>query len=309
MKTTHLLAICALLGGYMHALAQPEPRPAPRGRRANAVLQKHGTSYLGVGAADIDAERAKALKLPEERGVELKSIAGDGPAAKAGLKEGDVVLEYNGQRVEGTEQFVRLVRETPPGRQVRLLISRDGNTQTMTLETGTRTAHLMAGVDGFPFGAPIPPVPPMPPMPPDTAETFRRFGDAYKGTGERWWRGMTPDLPSGNMSWRSGALGIESESLGPQLAQFFGVKEGVLVRSVNRNSPAEKAGIKAGDVIVKIAGNAVESPRAISRELRSARSKGNVAVMLVRSQKEMTVTVELPEPAGSRMIVPAAALC
>jgi serine protease Do len=269
------------------------------------VLQKHGISYLGVGAADIDAERAKALKLSEERGVELKSIDSDGPAAKAGLKEGDVVLEYNGQRVEGTEQFVRLVRETPPGRQVRLLISRDGNTQTVTLATGTRTSHFVAGGGGFHFDVPVPPVPP---IPPETAREFRRFEDAYSGA-ERWWRGMTPDLPSGNMSWRSGALGVESEALTAQLAQFFGVKEGVLVRSVNRNSPAEKAGIKAGDVIVKISGNPVETPRDISRELRSVRGQGNVSVTLVRNQKEVTVTVALPEPSGGRRIAPAAAFC
>jgi serine protease Do len=258
------------------------------------VLQKHGTSYLGLGAADVDAERAKALKLSEVRGVELKSIDNDGPAAKAGIKEGDVVLEYNGQRVEGTEQFVRLVRETPPGRQVRLLISRDGNTQTVTLETGTRVSHFVATGEGFHVDVPIPPVPPVPPMLPDA---------------ERWWRGMTPDLPSGNMAWRSGALGIESESLSPQLAQFFGVKEGVLVRSVNKNSPAEKAGIKAGDVIVKIGGSTVQSPRDISRELRSARGKGDISITLVRNQKEMTVTVPLQEPSGGRATVRTTAFC
>jgi serine protease Do len=293
MKMTHLLVICALLGGYMQALGQPDDRTqrGPRPRRGGVVLQKHGTSYLGLGAADVDAERAKALKLSEVRGVELKSIDNDGPAAKAGIKEGDVVLEYNGQRVEGTEQFVRLVRETPPGRQVRLLISRDGNTQTVTLETGTRVSHFVATGEGFHVDVPIPPVPPMLP-------------DA-----ERWWRGMTPDLPSGNMAWRSGALGIESESLSSQLAQFFGVKEGVLVRSVNKNSPAEKAGIKAGDVIVKIGGSTVQSPRDISRELRSARGKGDISITLVRNQKEMTVTVPLQEPSGGRATVRTTAFC
>ena len=292
MKMTHLLALCALLGGFMQALGQPEDRTrGPRARRSGVVLQKHGTSYLGVGAADIDAERAKALKLSEERGVEVKSIDNEGPAAKAGIKEGDAVLEYNGQRVEGTEQFVRLVRETPPGRQVRLLISRDGKTQTVTLETAARTSHFVASGEGFHFDVPIPPIPPMPP------------------DGERWWRGMTPDLPSGNMAWRSGALGIESESLSSQLAQFFGVKEGVLVRSVNKNSPAEKAGIKAGDVIVKIGGNAVQSPRDISRELRSARGAGDVSITLVRNQKEMTVTVPLQEPSGTRAVIRTTAFC
>ena len=300
MKMTNLIALCAILGGLMQAVAQSDDARTNAGRRArnaNVILQKQGTSYLGVGAIDIDADRVKALKLPEARGVEIKSVDADGPAAKAGLKEGDVVLEYNGQRVEGTEQFVRLVRETPPGRQVRLEISRDGKKDNITLTTGTRTSHFIGSGDGFRFDVPVPPVAPMPPMPP------------MPPNAERWWHGNAPDLPGGNMSWRSGALGIETESLGPQLAQFFGVKEGVLVRSVNKNSPAEKAGIKAGDVIVKIGDNAVDSPRDISRELRSLQSKSTVSLMLVRDQKEMTVTLSLDQPSGSRSIAYRTAMC
>ena len=89
-------------------------------------------SYLGVGLEDIDSARAKELKLKEERGVEIRRVDPDSPAEKAGLKEHDVVLEYNGQRVEGGDSLARMVRETPVGRTARLLISRDGNTQTVT---------------------------------------------------------------------------------------------------------------------------------------------------------------------------------
>jgi serine protease Do len=263
----------------------------PRPRTANVIFQKAGMSYLGIGVAEIDAERAKALKLKEERGVEVKNVDSDGPAAKAGLKEGDVVLEYNGQRVEGTEQFIRMVRETPAGRDARLLIAREGGTQTLTARIGTRTSHFIArGPDGFKLAVPMPPAPPNPP----------------NMWGEGWWRD-TPDLPSGNMSWRSGSLGVESESLGPQLAQFFGVKEGVLVRNVTKNSPAEKAGIKAGDVITKVNNTAVDSPRDISSELRVARRKGSVTVTLVRNQKEMTVTVNLEGASGGADRIRAAA--
>ena len=94
---------------------------APRARTAtnrSIHIYSSGGSYLGIGVAEVDAERAKALNLKEVRGVEVKSVDDNSPAAKAGLKEGDVVLEYNGQRIEGTEQFVRLVRETPVDRQV-----------------------------------------------------------------------------------------------------------------------------------------------------------------------------------------------
>ncbi len=79
-----------------------------------------GGTYLGVNLAEIDANRAKELKLKEDYGVEITRVEENSPAEKAGLKAGDVVLEYNGQRVEGMEQFGRMVRETPPGREVKL---------------------------------------------------------------------------------------------------------------------------------------------------------------------------------------------
>ena len=96
------------------------------------------TSYLGINVAEVDASRAKELKLKEERGVEIKRVEPGSPAEKAGLKERDVVLEYNGQRVEGTEGFIRMVRETPVGRTARIEISRDGNTQSVTATIGQR---------------------------------------------------------------------------------------------------------------------------------------------------------------------------
>src|SRR5579863_1105695 len=90
----------------------------PRTRNAASITGNSG--YLGIGTQDVDAERAKALKLPEVRGAEIKNVIDDSPAAKAGFKEGDVVLEYNGQKVEGIEQLTRMVGETPPGRQVKV---------------------------------------------------------------------------------------------------------------------------------------------------------------------------------------------
>src|SRR5206468_10606279 len=105
-----------------------------------------------VGVSDIDSERAKALNLKEERGVEIKNVDEESPAAKAGVKVGDVVLDYNGQRVEGIEQFERFVRETPVGRQVKLLISRNGANQTLTAAIGSRPANTMiVGGDDFRF--------------------------------------------------------------------------------------------------------------------------------------------------------------
>jgi serine protease Do len=244
-----------------------EPAPRPRVATTHVAVQRG--SYLGIGVADIDTERAKALNLKEERGAEVTSVDPEGPAGKAGLKEGDVVLEYNGQRVEGTEQFVRMVRETPPGRQARLTVWRSGSTQSLTAVVGTRRGGWR---DDNAWVSAMPPMPPMPPMPQINIPPM-------------------PDLSRNLMTWRSGVLGIEGESVNSQLAEYFGVKEGVLVRSVVKGSAAEKAGLKAGDVIIKVDGSTVTSPREISSILRSIRSKKTFPVVLVRNQKQMTVTL------------------
>jgi serine protease Do len=223
-----------------------------------------GTSYLGIGVLELTPERAKTLNLKDERGAEVAHVDEDGPAAKAGIKEGDVVLQYNGQPVEGTEQFVRMVHETPVGRQVTLTVWRGGATQTLTVTVGARKGTVFQTPSG---PVRIPEIPPLP--------DFK--------------------LPRFSMTWQDGMLGIEGESLGQQrqLADFFGVQDGVLVKSVIKDSPAEKAGIKAGDVIVKVDGVKVGSTREITNELRSARSKRSVAVAVVRDKKENSITVNL----------------
>jgi len=222
---------------------------------------------LGVGVKEIDAERAKTLKLREEYGVEITNVEAESPAEKAGLKNGDVVLEFNGQRVEGTEQFIRLVRETPSGRNVKLLVSRNGGTMTVSPVLATRKARSITIA------------------PPAAWDHFEMPNIPM------------PDVPMAMMSWRSPVLGVVAESLETQLAAYFGVKQGVLVRSVVSGSTAEKAGFKAGDVILKVDGSGVTSPREVTSAIRSARDgkKNSIAVNVMRDKKEVTLNVSLPE--------------
>jgi serine protease Do len=267
-----IAAACILAAGATltpAAFGQPERR-----NTARIITTRSGSSYLGIGGADLDEARVKALNLKEDRGVEIKSVAEDSPAAKAGLKEGDVVLDYNGQPVQGMEQFQRLVRETPAGREVKLNIWRGGAPQTVTATIGTRKGMVIQSDDGaFSFAMPTPPMPPIPPR--------------------------MPDMPKVELTWRTPVLGIEGEALNSQLAEFFGVKEGVLIRSVIKNSPAEKAGIKAGDVVIKVDDSNVTSAREISSVIRSARNKKTFAVVVVRNKKEMTVNVTIEESSTS----------
>ena len=239
-----LAALMLAVPAVLPAQVPPPPvRPFP------------GGSYLGIGIQEISPDRAKALKLPPEGGVEITRVGTDSPADKAGLRAGDVVLQYNGARVEGIEQFSRMVRETPIGREVKLEIFRNGATQAVTAKIGQHTAP-----PGFPFGD--------------------GFGFNL------------PDGPRIFQGWRSPALGVEAESLDGQLAQYFGVSQGVLVRSVSKGSPAEKAGIKAGDVILRVEDGRVATPADISGRLRALGGK-SVPVALMRDHKELTVTVAI----------------
>jgi serine protease Do len=229
-----------------------------------------GTSFLGVNVREIDSERAKELKLREEAGVEITRVEDDSPAAKAGLKVGDVISAYNGQRVEGIEQFSRFVRETPPGRDVKLQVSRDGNPQTVAAKLGSRKMYGMTAMPGV-----------------SVAPMARIEIPAIAGM---------PDLPRTVMMWRTSSLGIEAEALRGQMADFFGVKEGVLIRSVMKDTPASKAGMKAGDVIVKVADTKVSTPNEVTSALRSLREKKTtVPIVVIRDHKETTLSATIDE--------------
>ena len=227
-----------------------------------------GGSYIGVMMQEVDSERAKALKLHEEGGVEITVVEPDSPAEKAGLKAGDVVLKYSGLRVEGMQQFAHMVHETPPGREVKIDISRAGAAQSVIVKVAQRKAPHMELGD-------------MPPMP-DRLDIH------------------IPDLPRGFMTLRSSVLGVEAESIDGQLAQYFGVKDGVLVRSVMRGSAAEKAGIRAGDVIVRIDDARVATPADISGRLRTLHGKA-ASVVLMRDHKELTISVTISDDDPGRI--------
>jgi serine protease Do len=241
---------------------------APRAQRI-AVQTRVPSSYLGVFCMDVDSEIAKTANLKEERGVLVTKVDSDSPASRSGLQEKDVILEYNNQRVEGTAHFIRLVSETPAGRKVALGVSRNGAMQTLTATIGSRTPQSMS----FMLEGPRIAMPPMPPMP------------AEPGAPDV----SMPDIPSGLMVWQSSSLGYMSEPVEGQLAEFFGVKEGVLVRSVVAKSAADKAGLKAGDVIVKADGNNVRSPREITSLIHRQRENHKLSLTVVRAHKEMTL--------------------
>lgn len=230
-----------------------------------------GSAYLGVDTRDITADRLGTLKLKEERGVEVTMVDQDAPAGKAGIKEHDVILTVNGNNVESVEELRRMIREIPPGRVISIGISRDGQPLTLKAQLADRRkAFAFAGPPEREFRFAMPAMPNLPEM----------------------------DFPVSvvvvHSSMRSGLM---VENLTPQLGDFFGVKngQGVLVRSVEKGSNAERAGFHAGDVIIKVNSEPVTDAGDFSRALRLRKSGGSVSVSIIRDKKEQTLSLTLPE--------------
>jgi serine protease Do len=242
--------------------------------KSNVFLSSdEGSGWLGVEIDEVTPEKAKDMKLPATRGVIVSDVEPDSPAAKSGLTEKDVILQYDGQMVEGTVQFRRLVRETPPGRTVDLVISRDGRTQNLSVELADRNAFYEKQMQG----------------------RMRDFGKPFALATPNLNFNM-PDMFF--MDSRTPLLGINAEDLTGQLGGYFGAPDnsGVLVREVRSGTPADKAGLKAGDVIIKVDGKAVKSLSELREQLRDKSDQKTVNLGVLRKGSELNVPVEIEKP-------------
>ena len=268
--------VAAALAQAGDALAQVQELRDPE-TQVTVFDGREGPSWLGVETHEVTAENAKELKLPAERGVVVAGVTKDSPAAKAGLKENDVIIEVNGQRVEGAAQFRRMIHEIPAGRSAQLTVWRDGRSQSLSATLGKaeeqHNTWMNAAPGGFAFRMPDVEIPEMPSM---------DFGE-----------GMAL-LPGGRPR-----LGIDAEDIGGQLGSFFGApdSEGILVRSVNSGSAAEKAGLKAGDVITSFNGDRVRSLGDLRQKLASQNDAKTAKIGVLRNKGEISLTIELPERA------------
>jgi serine protease Do len=235
---------------------------------------------LGVTLEDVRPEDVARLHLPEERGAVIKEVSKGSAAEKAGLKEGDVVLSFQGEKVWSAGQLRRLVRETPPGRHVSLETSRGGAVQRLaaTLEE-SKDRELAFGDGGFEFEAPMPPMPPMPPLAPLLEERDRG-------------RGMV--LRDRLFDIRPGRLGLSFQEVSGQLARYFKVDDGgLLVTDVEADGPAGKAGVRAGDVIVKVDGKAVSDADDLRRAIGEAAPGSDVMLTVQREGRPVELKVTL----------------
>jgi len=236
---------------------------------------QHG-SYMGVRTEDVTKDRLEALKMKEETGAEVMAVDQDAPAGKAGIREHDVIVTVNGQKIDSEEQLRRVVREIPPGRQINVGILRLGQPVSVQVTLADRKVVMKSRVvmDHDMSVTPMAPMPPMPPM-----------------------ANMDIDIPNYTvMVQNTSRTGLVVENLTPQLAEFFGAKNGrggILVRSVEKGSIAEAAGFKAGDVIIGVNKDPVADLGDWRRAVRN--NAGATPFKILREKKEQQVTLKLPE--------------
>jgi serine protease Do len=258
-----LYSVIPVVAAAFFCLAQELPAQQFSAPQTFDFLSQSGMSgsHLGVRLKDIDADRAKVINLGEPRGVEVASVEDGSPAEQAGLKTGDVLLSYNGENILGAQQLGRLVSETPRGRKIKIEYWREGKVSTVIATTAGPAAMQ------FPSQGELQLM---------KMQGFEPFESSF---------------PMPFMVWKT-HLGLECESLDAQLAEYFGVKHGVLIRSVVKDSPAAKAGLRAGDVVTQIGDHSVYEPKDITSYIRTERrSFYPLSLEVTREHKAIAVKI------------------
>ncbi|MEP6706082.1 MAG: PDZ domain-containing protein [Pyrinomonadaceae bacterium] len=289
-KLTVIVSLVVLAGGIAltrQTVTAQEPAPpaattpGPQGEPLISMFMSGGT-FLGVYAEEVSKENMSRYGQSQVRGVAITDVVKSSPAERAGLKKGDVILRFENEPVSSVRKLNRLVGESSPDQTARLSISRDGSEQEVTVTLGKRSENAEAWQMITPPGGVF------------RGVTPRDFPNLQQFPGV---------VPNGDNNFRfafgnNRRIGVSTQQLTEQLADFFGVKGGgVLITSVNDNSPAAKAGLKAGDVITAVDGEKIEGPGDVSRALNK-KDDGEVTLTVVRDRNTRTFKVTPTKPEG-----------
>jgi serine protease Do len=295
-----------LIGGI--AVAQQTAPPA------DAPLLPHGPedaptafsfffadgSFLGVYAEDINKENMARYGMREVRGVGITQVVKDSPAEKAGLKKDDVIVRFEGDSVTSVRKLNRLVSEVAPDQTVKLGISRGGGEQEVAVTIGKRNQSMNAferleGLEGLKGLEEL-----------KGLDKLKEFHGLMPPDGQVWkWKGQEPGKDGMVFAFGNHRrIGVSTMELTKQLADYFGIADGkgVLVTSVSDNSPAAKAGLKAGDIITSIDGDKVEGAGDLARGINKNKD-GDVTLEVIRDRKQRTIKVT-PEKSQNQVIRP-----
>jgi len=286
-----VLGAAALVGSPRVDGAGAAPEDRGRPKKIEVIRHAFGGARLGVELDEVDKDDLGRLKLAEEKGALVRRVEEDSPAAKAGLQKDDVIVRFQGEAVLSASQLARMVRETPSGRSVSIEVSRGGAAQRLTATLAEGKGRIRMGDFEMPIPAmphepdlvPEPPEAPEPPSPPDVFRWKDRGGQGFVFR-DFDWSGQGPRR-----------LGIEFDEVSGQFAKFLHAPgdHAVVVTSVDTGSAAEKAGIKAGDLILRFAGRDIRDARDLREEVRRAEAGKELGLSVQRDGRSVDLKVTL----------------
>lgn len=243
-------------------------------------FQFDGGSYLGFEPQEVTKENFGKFGLSQVRGVAVEKVVENSPAAQAGLQTGDVIIKFEGEEIESVRKLSRLIAEVAPDHQVKLTILRNGSEQEITATMGKREVPAIFNGN---FKMEMPTMPAMPKIPQVQVLPPNVKGDAFiwKGDGE-----------TGFFFGANRQIGVSVSSLTKQLGEYFGAADGkgLLINNVRENSPAAKAGLKAGDIIIEADGKEIKNNTDLIRTLNE-KKEGDVQLTIIRDRNRQTVSV------------------
>ena len=294
MFSKSFISILIVTSSFILAFGQtPEAKKEKeKAEQAFAFSFEGGGSYLGVQTQEINKENFAKFGLTSVRGVAVEKVSENSPAAAAGLQAGDVIVRFNGEEISSARKLTRLIGEVDPDHQARVTVLRNGSEQELTATLAKRPMPKFEN-GNFEFRTPMP----MGRMELPAMKELLKLKELEElknlpndGTARVF---TFPDGSGKAFSWRAGGgrqIGVGVTPLGKQLAEHFGVDSGLMISEVRENSPAAKAGLKAGDIIVEMNGKTVKGDIDLMRSINEKKD-GDLILTIVRDRNRQTVTV------------------
>ncbi len=260
--------------------------PAGASQRFDTLMLGERGSQVGLTVRDIDSADTDSQKASGGAGIIVEEVRPDGPAAAAGVRAADLIVSFDGERIRSARQFSRLVQETPPGRTVAATIVRDGRRSDVSITPAApQSSRRMGGQPNADADVFI------------DKDRLRERIERELGQVDGLRKFELPefsfDFPG---SSARGRLGVGVDDLTPQLAAYFGAKEGVLVTTVTEDTPAARGGLKAGDVIVSFNGETMRTRTDLQRAVGRVQADTDVTLGIVRDRKSSELKVRLEGP-------------
>ncbi len=260
------------------------PAPALAGEREIKVVietDDDGGGWLGIGIQELDSKIRGKLDIDSDvEGILITEIYDDSPAEEAGLEKHDILVSVNGEKGKDLSDFVKLIRANAPGADVEIQVYRDGKMKTVGATLGEREHTFiwkgLGGLEGL-----------------KGLEALEGL-EALKALEHI----VIPEIDIGISSWgRRGRLGVYIENVSGDLAEYFEIPggEGVLVEGVVEDSPAEAAGIMAGDIIYKVDGKTICCTKELVEAIAKMEADEETPIVLIRKGNEVVVQAVVAE--------------